>query len=84
MTAGTIEDVRRVIRDLRPIYLEDLGLVPAIEMLTQSLNQPDRLEAACTIEGESAPPHTRARTGRVSHRAGSAEQRGETRAGETR
>jgi signal transduction histidine kinase len=52
MTATTIEDVRRVIRDLRPIYLEDLGLVPAIEMLTQSLNQPDRLAAAYTIEGE--------------------------------
>ena len=52
MTAGTIEEVRRVIRDLRPIYLEDLGLTPAIEMLTQSLNHPDRLEATCTIEGE--------------------------------
>jgi signal transduction histidine kinase len=52
MTAGTIEEVRRVIRDLRPIYLEDLGLAPAIEMLTQLLNQSDRLQAACTIEGE--------------------------------
>jgi|WetSurMetagenome_2_1015567.scaffolds.fasta_scaffold80700_2 signal transduction histidine kinase len=52
LTATTIEDVRRVIRDLRPIYLEDLGLVPAIEMLTQSLTQPDRLEAVCAVEGE--------------------------------
>ena len=52
LTATTIDDVRRVIRDLRPIYLEDLGLVPAIEMLTQSLNQPDRLAAACVIAGE--------------------------------
>ena len=52
LTATTIDDVRRVIRDLRPIYLEDLGLVPAIEMLTQSLNQPDRLAAACAIVGE--------------------------------
>jgi signal transduction histidine kinase len=52
MTAGTIEDVRRVIRDLRPIYLEDLGLSAAIEMLTQSLARPDRLEAACTGDGE--------------------------------
>ena len=60
LTATTIEDVRRVIRDLRPIYLEDLGLVPAIEMLTQALNQSDRLEASCTIEGEVrrlAPEH---------------------------
>ena len=43
LTASTIDDVRRVIRDLRPIYLEDLGLVPALEMLLQSLRQPDRL-----------------------------------------
>jgi signal transduction histidine kinase len=60
MTAATIEDVRRVIRDLRPIYLEDLGLAPAIEMLTQSLNQPGRLTATCLIEGEVrrlAPEH---------------------------
>ena len=49
---ATIEEVRRVIRDLRPIYLEDLGLAPAIEMLTRSLNHPNRLEAACTITGE--------------------------------
>jgi two-component system sensor histidine kinase UhpB len=60
MTAGTIEEVRRVIHDLRPIYLEDLGLAPAIEMLTQSLAQPDRLATSCTIEGETrrlAPEH---------------------------
>jgi two-component system sensor histidine kinase UhpB len=36
LTAATIEDVRR------PIYLDDLGLVPAIELLTQSLNQPEK------------------------------------------
>jgi two-component system, NarL family, sensor histidine kinase UhpB len=60
LTATTIEDVRRVIRDLRPIYLEDLGLVPAIEMLTQSLGQSNRLTATCTIEGEArrlSPEH---------------------------
>lgn len=60
LTAGTIEEVRRVIHDLRPIYLEDLGLAPAIEMLTQSLAQSARLEASCLIEGEIqrlAPEH---------------------------
>ena len=35
MTAGLIDDIRRVIRALRPIYLEDLGLLPALEMLTR-------------------------------------------------
>jgi signal transduction histidine kinase len=33
LTAQTIEDVRRFVRALRPIYLEDLGLKPALEML---------------------------------------------------
>jgi signal transduction histidine kinase len=31
----TISDLRRVIRALRPIYLEDLGLVTALEMLVR-------------------------------------------------
>jgi two-component system sensor histidine kinase UhpB len=60
LTAGTIEEVRRVIHDLRPIYLEDLGLAAAIEMLTQSVAQADRLAASCTIAGETwrlAPEH---------------------------
>jgi two-component system sensor histidine kinase UhpB len=35
MTAQLIQAVRRVIRALRPIYLEDLGLVAALEMLTR-------------------------------------------------
>ena len=39
MTASLIEEVRRVIRALRPIYLEDLGLLPAIEMLARDLEK---------------------------------------------
>ena len=84
LTAGTIEEVRRVIHDLRPIYLEDLGLVPAIEMLTQSLHQPDRLAASLHDRRRDAPPRAGTRTGRVSHRAGSAEQCDQARAGQTR
>lgn len=52
MTADTIAEVRRMIRNLRPIYLEDLGLAPAIEMLTQSINEPDGLSATYAVEGE--------------------------------
>lgn len=33
MVDETIRDLRRITRDLRPIYLEDLGLVASLEML---------------------------------------------------
>jgi two-component system sensor histidine kinase UhpB len=35
MSEQTITNLRRLIRDLRPIYLEDLGLVTALNMLTR-------------------------------------------------
>jgi signal transduction histidine kinase len=35
MLASTVENVRRFSRDLRPIYLEDLGFIPALEMLAR-------------------------------------------------
>ncbi len=34
----TLVSVRRYVRDLRPTYLEELGLIPALEMLTRELN----------------------------------------------
>lgn len=36
MIAESLEGVRRFSRDLRPPYLDDLGLVPALEMLVRS------------------------------------------------
>jgi signal transduction histidine kinase len=39
MTEGTIQNLRRLTRDLRPIYLEDLGLVPSLEMLAREASQ---------------------------------------------
>ena len=35
MVSEAIEDVRRFTRALRPLYLEELGLIPALEMLTR-------------------------------------------------
>lgn len=35
LTEQTIQNLRRITRALRPIYLEDLGLVAALEMLAQ-------------------------------------------------
>jgi signal transduction histidine kinase len=39
MLAETLDDVRRFSRDLRPIYLEDLGFIPALEMLAREAGQ---------------------------------------------
>ncbi|MBP1608454.1 MAG: multi-sensor signal transduction histidine kinase [Acidobacteria bacterium] len=39
MTEQTIEELRRLTRALRPIYLEDLGLVTALEMLARETGQ---------------------------------------------
>jgi len=51
MIAALLEDVRRVIRALRPIYLEDLGLLPAIEMLTHDLRATTGAQAAFAVSG---------------------------------
>lgn len=39
LTEQTIENLRRLTRALRPAYLEDLGLVPSLEMLTRETGQ---------------------------------------------
>jgi signal transduction histidine kinase len=50
MTTQMIADLRRLTRDLRPIYLEDLGLVPALDMLARdtgvALGIPVKLETS--------------------------------------
>ncbi len=38
MITETFNSVRRFVRDLRPTYLENLGLIPALEMLTRGSN----------------------------------------------
>ena len=37
LTTDTIADLRRLTRDLRPSYLDDLGLVPALELLARDM-----------------------------------------------
>ncbi|MBE2199525.1 MAG: hypothetical protein IAE79_13005 [Anaerolinea sp.] len=50
MAEQTVADLRRLTRNLRPIYLEDLGLIPALDMLAQemgrALDLPISFEAA--------------------------------------
>lgn len=39
MAEQIVADLRRLTRDLRPIYLEDLGLIPALEMLVRDMSR---------------------------------------------
>ncbi|MEW5957919.1 MAG: histidine kinase [Chloroflexota bacterium] len=45
-------EVRRFSRALRPLYLEDLGFVPAFEMLAQEVERQSGLAVSVRIEGE--------------------------------
>ncbi|RPH75708.1 HAMP domain-containing protein, partial [bacterium] len=48
----TIENLRRLTRALRPIYLEDLGLVTALEMLSRETSQANHLEVKFHQSGQ--------------------------------
>lgn len=51
LTEQTIQNLRRLTRNLRPIYLEDLGLVAALEMLTRETQQVSEVEVKFTCTG---------------------------------
>jgi signal transduction histidine kinase len=54
---GLIDDeltnLRRLIGDLRPIYLEDLGFVPALEMLAQQTEARRGLKVRLELKGDT-------------------------------
>jgi PAS domain S-box-containing protein len=47
---GAVASTRRIAADLRPLVLDDLGLVPAIEWLVQNFQQ--RWNIPCTLRAE--------------------------------
>jgi signal transduction histidine kinase len=51
MSGQCLDDVRNMIRDLRPIYLEELGLVLALEALARSITT-DTIKSAFDMLGE--------------------------------
>nr|HID14629.1 HAMP domain-containing protein [Anaerolineae bacterium] len=53
MSTQTLEEVRRFSRDLRPVYLEDLGFLPALEILVRDLQREGTLEARFEVQGRS-------------------------------
>jgi signal transduction histidine kinase len=48
----TMTNLRRMIRGLRPIYLEDLGLVASLEMLVHEMEQSSNLPIAFSSKGQ--------------------------------
>ena len=48
----TVENLRRLTRALRPIYLEDLGLVTALEMLARETGQANHLQVDFQQSGQ--------------------------------
>ena len=51
LTEKTIDNLRRVTRALRPIYLEDLGLLAALEMLTREVSQISGIPVEFNVSG---------------------------------
>lgn len=60
VTGQAITNLRRMVRGLRPIYLEDLGLVAALKMLADETAQNGDLPVAfdCTGEERRLPPES--------------------------
>jgi len=52
LSEQTVENLRRLTRALRPIYLEDLGLVTALEMLAHEMNQDSSLSVEFKRTGQ--------------------------------
>jgi len=52
LSEQTIENLRRMTRALRPIYLEDLGLVTALEMLARETSQNNAMNIEFQKSGE--------------------------------
>jgi signal transduction histidine kinase len=51
-----IDSLRRQIHALRPLYLEDLGFVPALEMLVRQVSRRHDLDADFTAAGDPGTP----------------------------
>ena len=49
---AVVEDLRRIIGALRPAYLEDLGFIPALQMLVHSADARDRAQVALVVQNE--------------------------------
>lgn len=53
MVTGAIASVRQFSRDLRPLTLEDLGLLPAMQFLVNQLAQSEGIDVEFEVQGEA-------------------------------
>lgn len=53
MVTGTIDNLRQFSRDLRPLTLEDLGLIPALQHLVGRLEREGGLKVVFEVEGNA-------------------------------
>ncbi len=52
LVAQAVQDLRRLIRNLRPLYLEELGLIPALETLVREVSdQVEGLQVDFLLQG---------------------------------
>jgi signal transduction histidine kinase len=51
LTTQAMQNLRRMVRGLRPIYLEELGLVASLEMLTRETSQQANLPISYQVSG---------------------------------
>ena len=52
LTGDTLKGIRRFVQDLRPPTLDHLGLVAALEGLTRSMMEQDKIETKLQVKGE--------------------------------
>lgn len=60
---GCLSDIRQIIFDMRPMSLDDLGLVVAIRQLVSKLDERQTLKADFTVEGTEVPLPSHVNTG---------------------
>ncbi len=51
LAAAAVRKVRRTIRALRPLYLDDLGWLPAVRALVDDLDKSGKVKASFTVAG---------------------------------
>lgn len=50
----TIDHIRRFIQELRPTYLDELGLIPALRILAQEKKERTGIDIQCSVTGDEA------------------------------